>query len=188
MSTFDAGDRRELLRLARLALQARVSGAEVPVRAAASGKLAERASAFVTILNGGELRGCLGSLAPDRPLVDTILHLGAVVADSDPRFEPVSHEEVGVLLFEISVLTPEREIQSVDDIEVGRHGLIVEQGARRGLLLPQVATEHGWDRDTFLAHACRKAGLPETAWRHGARVFIFEAEVMSDREFMNRDA
>ena len=79
------------------------------------------------------------------------------------------------------MLTPEREIVSIDEIEVGRHGLIVERGYRRGLLLPQVATERGWDVETFLVQTCVKAGLPEDAWRSGARIWIFEAQVFSER-------
>ena len=102
------------------------------------------------------------------------------MSDSDPRFEPVGPEELDEIDVEISVLTPEREIESVDDIEVGRHGLIVEQGYRRGLLLPQVAVEHRWDRTTFLEHTCLKAGLPRDAWQHGARLLVFEAEVFGD--------
>jgi uncharacterized protein (TIGR00296 family) len=92
----------------------------------------------------------------------------------------VRPEELQDIRLEISVLTPEREVRAVSEIEVGRHGLIVEKGARRGLLLPQVATEHGWDRDTFVAQTCLKAGLAEDAWRHGARMFVFEAQVFGE--------
>jgi uncharacterized protein len=104
-----------------------------------------------------------------------------VVSDSDPRFPPVSQAELPRLDVEISVLTPEHEVGSIADIEVGRHGLIVEQGYRRGLLLPQVATERGWNAEVFLAHTCLKAGLPEDAWRRGARILVFEAQVFSER-------
>ena len=93
----------------------------------------------------------------------------------------VTPQELDGISFEISVLTREREIESVDEIEVGRHGLIVERGTSRGLLLPQVPTEHGWDRDTFLDHTCLKAGLPADAWKRGARIFVFEAEVFGER-------
>jgi uncharacterized protein (TIGR00296 family) len=81
---------------------------------------------------------------------------------------------------EISVLTPEHEIASIEEITIGHHGLIVEQGYRRGLLLPQVPAEHHWDRVTFLEHTCLKAGLPRDAWQHGARIYVFEAEVFGD--------
>jgi uncharacterized protein (TIGR00296 family) len=105
------------------------------------------------------------------------------VADSDPRFNPVSPAELGDIELEISVLTPEREIDAIEEIEIGRHGLIVEQRGRRGLMLPQVAVEHNWDRETFVAHTCLKAGLPADAWRHGARVLVFEAQVFAEGRF-----
>ena len=115
-------------------------------------------------------------------MADTIANLAAAVSDSDPRFDAVSAPELDGIELEISVLTPEREIQSVADIEVGRHGLIVEQGQRRGLLLPQVATEHGWDAPTFAFHACLKASLPANAWREGARMLVFEAQVFGESD------
>ena len=138
------------------------------------------AGAFVSIHRAGELRGCLGRIESDWPLSQVITHLAAVVADSDPRFDPVEPHELGELDIEISVLLPEREVYSIEDIEVGRHGLIVEHGSRRGLLLPQVPTEHGWDRRTFVEHTCLKAGLPPHAWHDGARLFVFEADVFAE--------
>jgi AmmeMemoRadiSam system protein A len=176
----DPAEQASLLRLARASLEARVRGERSP-EPSHGGVLDEPRGAFVTIHREGELRGCLGRLDVDQPLANTVADLAAVVADSDPRFHPVSAGELPRIDVEVSVLTPEREIASVDEIEVGRHGLIVERGARRGLLLPQVATEHGWDRDTFLSHTCLKAGLPPDAWRHGARILIFEAQVFSER-------
>ena len=107
--------------------------------------------------------------------------LAASVSDSDPRFAPVRPGELDAIDVEISVLTPEREVTSIAEVEVGRHGLIVEQGGRRGLLLPQVATEYGWDAETFVSHTCLKAGLPSDAWRHGARMLVFEAQVFGER-------
>jgi AmmeMemoRadiSam system protein A len=113
-------------------------------------------------------------------LADTVAHLARAVADSDPRFHPVTIDELSSISLEISVLTPWREISDVAEIKVGRHGLILEHGYRRGLLLPQVATEHGWDRETFLDHTCIKAGLAPGAWRCGARVLAFEAVVFGE--------
>ena len=144
------------------------------------GVLALRRGAFVTIHSRGNLRGCLGRLTLEAPLGHTIIHLAGVVADSDPRFDPVSPRELTDLDIEISVLTPERHIRSLEEIEVGRHGLIVEDDDHRGLLLPQVATECGWDRQTFLEHTCLKAGLPRNAWQNGARMLIFEAQVFGE--------
>lgn len=137
--------------------------------------------AFVSLHRAGELRGCLGRLETDRAIADQVAHLAAVVADSDPRFPPLQVVELVAVAIEISALTPEREVRRVAEIEVGRHGLIVEQGRRRGLLLPQVATENGWDRETFLDHTCHKAGLPPDAWRLGARILLFEAQVFGEQ-------
>ena len=176
----DEREQETLLKLARRSLEARVRGTQAPARDR-GGLLDEARGAFVTIHRKGALRGCLGRIDVDRPLSDTVAELAAVVADSDPRFEPVSPDELPALEIEVSVLTPEREPASVEEIEVGRHGLIIERGGRRGLLLPQVATEHGWDRETFLAHTCVKAGLPPDAWRQGARILVFEAQVFSER-------
>jgi AmmeMemoRadiSam system protein A len=176
--TIGIDDRARLLALARETLDARVNRRSLPV-APKGGPFDLRRGAFVSIHRRGELRGCLGRLEPE-PLSETVVHLAAVVADSDPRFEPVGPSELDEIALEISVLTPEREIASVDEIEVGRHGLIVERGFRRGLLLPQVPVEHQWDRTTFLEHTCVKAGLRRDAWQHGARLFVFEAEVFGD--------
>jgi uncharacterized protein len=171
-------DQARLLALARRALEARVRRGDSP---AIDVPLEVASGAFVTILHAGELRGCLGRLNANQPLAQLVVELARSVADSDPRFDPVRLEELANITFEISVITPERELESIDAIDIGRHGLIIEQGRNRGLLLPQVATEHGWDRYTFLDHACLKAGLLPGAWRRGARVFVFEAEVFGER-------
>ena len=170
----------QLLSLARQALEARVAGSRPP-EIACTGPLALRCGAFVSIHSGDDLRGCLGRLTVDSPLGRTLVHLGGAVADSDPRFPPVSPFELPFLQIEISVLTPARPIAAIEEIEVGRHGLIVEHGRARGLLLPQVATEHAWDRETFLDHTCIKASLPRGAWKTGARILVFEALVFSER-------
>jgi uncharacterized protein len=182
-ATFDDAQRQRLLAIARDALVARVRGERDP----AIGRLAvdPACGAFVSIHHGETLRGCLGRLECDWPLSRVVAHLGRAVADSDPRFPPVSSHELDRLVIEISVLTPERELQSIDEIEVGRHGLIVERGYRRGLLLPQVAREHRWDVIAFLQQTCVKAGLPPDAWRADARVYLFEADVFGDAAFRN---
>jgi AmmeMemoRadiSam system protein A len=172
---------RQLLTIARLALEARVRRSRVQVPAAEGADQLLR-GAFVTIFCQGELRGCLGRTTSDVPLPELIHYLAQEVADSDPRFEPVRPGELDEISLEVSVLTPEREIQSVTEIEVGRHGVIVERGARRGLLLPQVADQRGWDRETLVSQTCLKAGLPADAWRHGARLFIFEAHVFGEED------
>jgi len=180
-------DRARLLRFARRCLEARVRR-EPPPAIERGGGLDAPMGAFVSIHIAGELRGCLGRLEIDRPVSEHVAHLAAVVSDSDPRFTPLAAAELAATEIEISALTPEEEVRDVSEIEVGRHGLIVEQGHRRGLLLPQVATEHRWDRDTFLDHTCIKAGLRPDAWRTGARIFRFEAVVFSEADIQNSDS
>jgi AmmeMemoRadiSam system protein A len=174
-------DQQRLLTLARRALEARVRR-QPPPPSELDGVLGRPCGAFVTIHRHGELRGCLGRIEAETPLAETVLHLAASVADSDPRFDPVAVLELAEIAIEISVLTPEREVRSITEIEVGRHGVIIEQGRRRGLLLPQVAAEYGWDRETFVSHTCRKATLSPDAWRRGARIFVFEAQVFGEVE------
>lgn len=139
------------------------------------------AGAFVTLTIRGELRGCIGQIEPRVPVGAVIVHCAAAAALEDPRFPPVSPIELASLGIEVSVLTPAEEISDIERIEVGRHGLIVSHNGCRGLLLPQVATEHGWSRQQFLSQTCRKAGLPKDAWQNGARIYCFEAEVFGDR-------
>jgi AmmeMemoRadiSam system protein A len=138
--------------------------------------------AFVTLKRNGELRGCLGTLECRRPLAEEVARLAASTSHEDPRFEPVRGWELADLHFEVSVLGPLEAIDphAPDAIVIGRHGLVVEQGSRRGLLLPQVATEWKWSREQFLAHTCRKAGLPSDAWQRAASVYRFDAEVFGD--------
>ena len=172
-------DQKHLLAIARRALEARVRRGQPPA-VECTGTLALRRGAFVSIHHRGDLRGCLGRLTLETPLGLTIVHLAGVVADSDPRFAAVLPRELPDLMIEISVLTPAHEITSIDEVEVGRHGLIVEDGASHGLLLPQVASERGWTAGTFLEHTCIKAGLPRDAWKKGARIFVFEAQVFGE--------
>lgn len=174
-------DRGRLLRLARRCLEARVHR-EPPPPVDRGGALDDPMGAFVSIHTAGQLRGCLGRLEADRPIAETVAHLSAVVSDSDPRFRPLAAFELALTDIEISALTPEEAVVDLREIEVGRHGLIVAQGHRRGLLLPQVAIEQGWDRETFLEHTCVKAGLPPTAWQSDASIFKFEAQVFGEKE------
>ncbi|MBM3817813.1 MAG: AmmeMemoRadiSam system protein A [Acidimicrobiia bacterium] len=175
----DEDDQQRLLRLAREALEARVHRRAAPA-VSRGGALDWPRGAFVTIHAYGDLRGCLGQIDPGAPLAETVAHLAAVVSDSDPRFDPVTPSELSAIEIEISVLTPEREVARPEEVEVGRHGVIIEQGGRRGLLLPQVATEQRWDRETLLSHACLKARLVPDAWRRGARILVFEAQVFGE--------
>ncbi|MCA1561090.1 MAG: AmmeMemoRadiSam system protein A [Acidobacteria bacterium] len=174
-------DRHALLDLARAAIVSRARGGARP-QVRPEGTLGAQTGAFVTLRRGEELRGCIGYLERDRPLAEVVADCAVAAASEDPRFAPVTLSEVPGLTLEVSVLGPLEPIVPPEPaaVEVGRHGLVVQLGRRRGLLLPQVAPEWGWDAEAFLSHTCSKAGLPPDAWRHGAEVFRFEAEVFSE--------
>jgi AmmeMemoRadiSam system protein A len=174
-----ADDRRRLLQIARQAVAAKVEGRSFAVTNERD-TLTRPAGAFVTLTEGEELRGCIGYPEPSEALARVVAHCAAAAAVSDPRFPPVQPDEVARLHVEISVLGPIMPVADPREIVVGRDGLIVEQGFRRGLLLPQVATDWGWDRETFLSQTCVKAGLDSDAWRRGAKIFRFEAEVFGE--------
>jgi AmmeMemoRadiSam system protein A len=135
---------------------------------------------FVTIHHRRELRGCLGTLDSREPVASAVVRLGGDVTHRDHRFAPILTDELADVVIDLSVLTEPVLVTHPSEIVIGRDGLIVEQGRHRGLLLPQVAPEHHFDRDTFLAQTCLKAGLPADAWRHGAAVYRFAAEVFSE--------
>lgn len=164
--------------LARAAADARVRRhAPPPVPADC---VLEAFGVFVTIHHRTDLRGCLGALDCRERIVHTVARLAAAVTHEDYRFAPLTIAELPHTTIDLSLLTPPERVLDPFTIEVGRHGLIVEQSGRRGLLLPQVAPEHHWDRETFLDHTCIKAGLPRAAWRRGATLYCFEAEVFSE--------
>jgi AmmeMemoRadiSam system protein A len=171
---------RELVRIARAAVFDAVEGR--PHRRPVMADEPRASGAFVTLKRRGELRGCIGTLECRLTLAEEVARVAVSAALEDPRFPPVRPEELGDLHVEVSVLGPLEPIDPADPdaIEIGRHGIVVEQGSRRGLLLPQVAVEWQWDRDAFLDHTCRKAGLPADAWRRGASVYRFAAEVFGD--------
>jgi AmmeMemoRadiSam system protein A len=134
--------------------------------------------AFVTLKTGGILRGCIGLVVGMKPLYKTVTEMARAAAFNDPRFAPLTKDELDKLEIEISALSPLKKIEDPNEIDVGRHGIMIQHGFHSGLLLPQVATEYGWDRNTFLRHTCLKAGLPENAWRDPeAEIQIFSADV-----------
>ncbi len=140
--------------------------------------LGARYGAFVTLKRNGRLRGCIGHIIGDSPLVETIFDMARAAAFDDPRFPELTASELDGLEIEISILSPLVPCPDPSEIEVGRHGLLIQQGLRQGLLLPQVPIEWGWDRETFLRQTCHKAGLAPDAWKDPAsRIFWFEAEV-----------
>ncbi|UCE20509.1 MAG: AmmeMemoRadiSam system protein A [Gemmatimonadota bacterium] len=178
-----AEDKKLLLEIARTTIEKRVKGEDVPKFDVTSEVLAEHRGAFVTINKHGQLRGCIGYIEPIKPLHETVREMAESAALSDPRFTPVAERELKDLEIEISALTPLRKIEHTDEIEVGLHGIYIKKGYYSGLLLPQVATEYGWDRNTFLEHTCLKAGLPTDAWREkDTEIFIFSADIFSEKK------
>lgn len=142
--------------------------------------LSRKQGAFVTLKVDGELRGCIGYPLPYKPLTETIIEVATMASTEDYRFAPLSPEEFERTTIEISVLSLPEEVEDIKEIEVGKHGLIISRDVHKGLLLPQVPVEHGWDLETYLRHACLKAGLDEDEWKKGAKIEVFSAQVFSD--------
>ena len=180
--SMEAGARRELLRIARSAVERAAAGSDPPLAEPTHPHLRERGAAFVSLHEAdGSLRGCVGVTEPDLPLADVVGRMAHAAARRDPRFSPVTPAEVAGLSLEISVLGPLEQVDSVDDIEIGVHGLLVEGRGRRGLLLPQVAVEQGWSKPRFARHASVKAGLAQEDWRApDVLLFRFRSEVFSE--------
>ena len=176
----EVADRAELLRIARTALEAQLLA--VPASALTSRpRLHEPGGAFVSLHDQhGELRGCVGHLRSERPLHETVARMAVAAATEDERFTRVRGADLAGLVIEISALGPLVPARALD-VEVGRHGVLLRLEGRSGVLLPQVAVEHGWDREEFLGKTAWKAGLSEDAWRRaGAEIFVFTAEVFGE--------
>ena len=180
MPSLSEADCLQLLRLARQVIVEAVSHGHLPDKIPHDGVFAERSGVFVTLRCGSRLRGCIGAIDIDEPLGESIVRCAAGAALQDPRFAPLRLEDLGGLHIEISLLSPPAAIRP-EQIEIGRHGLLVSRGAQRGLLLPQVATEHRLTREQFLEEACRKAQLARQAWQEcGTLIFGFTCEVFSE--------
>jgi len=174
--------RRQLLEIARRAIEERLRGDAPAPFGELPDELQRTSGAFVTLRrkHDRELRGCVGYVEPKHPLAQTVALAAVAAATNDSRFEPVALEELSLLALDISVLGPVFPIVA-SQVVIGRHGLVIEQAGCRGLLLPQVALEWGWDATTFLEQTCRKAGLPKSAWREqGAVLSAFEAELLNE--------
>ena len=171
-------DKETLRHIAKTVIESKARGKPLPEFTVDSQVLKENRGAFVTINKRGQLRGCIGYIQSYKPLYQTVEEMAAQAAFNDPRFDSVTERELPDLEIEISVLTPLKRIKGVEEIEVGKHGILIEKGFYSGLLLPQVATEYGWDRKTFLEHTCLKAGLPKDAWKdEDTAISIFSADI-----------
>ena len=180
--TIDGPATRFLLALARETIQCRLDGKRLPCPELSDRNLLEPRGAFVTLKIDGRLRGCIGHVIGVAPLWRAVRDNAIAAAFEDPRFEPLTAEELALTRIEISALTPLQRTDS-HEIVIGRDGILLECGRARGLLLPQVAAEFGWDRETFLDHTCRKAGLEPGCWRHPDTVIsVFSAQVFGEDE------
>jgi AmmeMemoRadiSam system protein A len=178
LEPYTAEERASLLAIARQSILTRLTGGRFAPRPLTA-RLAEPRGVFVTLYRGDVLRGCIGYPFAAEPLYRAVSQAAAGAALEDPRFPPVSTKELPEVRVSLSVLSALAPI-APSEIEIGRHGLMVSQGSARGLLLPQVAVEHDWTSETFLENACMKAGLPPDAWKCGARLEAFTAEVFGE--------
>jgi len=177
----DGRDKTALLNLARKTLETHFNRRSIPAFKTDSPGLIEPKGAFVSLHKDRQLRGCIGQLDPGSELFRVVQECALSAAFSDSRFAPLQEKELSELDIEISVLTPFRRVQDLDEITVGKHGLYIVRGHCRGLLLPQVAQQYGWDRTNFLQQTCYKAGLTDAAWEDPqTEIYTFEAEVFSD--------
>lgn len=183
-SKLDRASRAELIAIARSAVEGAVRQGRPPEPQSDNPALQEPRGAFVTIKIDGRLRGCIGNfgIRDATALYRTVSEMAAAAAVHDPRFPPLRSEELPRIELEISALSPLRPVGDVGEIEVGRHGIYITKGFRSGVLLPQVATEYGWDRETFLEQTSRKAGLGPEEWKEGSTISVFEAEVFGESE------
>lgn len=174
-------DQELLFRMARESIQACLKGKSPVSPQTTFPAFSQPCGVFVTLNRQGRLRGCIGYLEAVKPLLEAVQEMAVAAAFRDPRFPPLREEELADLELEISILSPMRQIKNIDEIQVGRDGLFLERGTSRGLLLPQVATQCGWDRLTFLRQTCCKAGLPEDAWEDPAtRIYVFSADILHE--------
>jgi AmmeMemoRadiSam system protein A len=180
MPCLSEADRKAILELARQAVVEAVCRGRLLKEIPKSGVFEQNCGVFVTLHVAQRLRGCIGVIEAREPLGDSIVQCAASAALEDPRFSATRPEEIKELEIEVSLLSPLQRIR-LEEIEIGKHGLLVEQGSRRGLLLPQVATEYQLDREQFLQETCNKAGLPGDAWESPeTRIFGFTCEIASE--------
>lgn len=170
-----------LLNIARGAIVHQIKGEDYSLTPREEKALNSESGCFVTITQEGQLRGCIGNFQSQQPLFREVATMAVAAASQDPRFQPMGQEELDNFSLEITVLSPLEKIDDTNLIEVGTHGIYIIKGHNRGVLLPQVATEYGWNRETFLRQTCVKAGLPEDSWHHpDANIYIFGGQIISE--------
>ncbi len=180
--TLTEEEKNSLIDIVKKTIQCKLDGKKTPAFKAGSETLKEKRGAFVTLKKDGRLRGCIGYIEAKRHLYETVQEMAVASAFNDPRFPPLTRDELQHLTLEISVLTPLKIIKNIEEIEVGVHGIYIVKGYRSGLLLPQVAREYEWDRLTFLEETCCKAGLSPNTWKEkDTKIYVFSANVFGRR-------
>jgi len=181
--TLNKTEKKELLNIARKTIESYLQHNKIPEFKIDSEALSQKRGAFVTLKKNGELRGCIGRVVADMPLYVVVSNVAVDSAVNDPRFEPLNYRELKDIEIEISVLTPFEKIKNLNEIEVGKHGLMIRKGFSSGLLLPQVPLEYGWDKETFLKHLCLKAGLEQESYLDkDVTIYKFSAIVFNEAE------
>ncbi len=176
-----SAEQKILLDIARQAIENEFTQSDSPLSPREERRLNHKNGCFVTLKKKQQLRGCIGNFQSSLPLFTEVAQMAVAAAFNDPRFYPLKADELKDISIEISVLSPLQKISAIDEIEVGKHGLYLERDFFRGVLLPQVAVEHHWDRETFLQQTCLKAGLPAEAWQNGdTDIYIFSAQIFSE--------
>ena len=176
-------EQKKMLSLARKAIEQYFSKSDENLLAESTSAMKEKRGAFVTLHKHGQLRGCIGYIEAFMPLDQAVAELAVKAAIEDPRFPSMEKEELDEIDIEISVLTPLERIDDPEKVIIGQHGLYLKSGFASGLLLPQVATQYGWDRETFLEQTCWKAGLPSNAWKEAdTEIYTFSAEIFGEKD------
>ncbi len=175
--------KKELLKVARMTIERMLTGKESPDIPSLSDEVfSQNYGIFVCLKVNNGLRGCIGNIEGVKSIRDSIKEMAIESAFRDPRFPPLAKNELDKIEIEVSILYPLEEVKDYSKIEPGKHGLVMERGYQKGLLLPQVATENNWDREEFMNQTCRKAGMENYCWENDAKVFKFEAVVFNEKE------
>jgi len=182
MADLSCSEKRELLELARATIKNYLASGNRECPALAGQVFKEKRGVFVTLHRAGELRGCIGYPLPLKPLGEALAEMAIAAAVEDPRFPAVTADELGELDIEISVLTVPQKVDGPNQVQVGRDGIIISKGFQRGLLLPQVPVEQGWDLEQYISYGCRKAGLAPDEWKKGVQIEVFQAIVFGEKE------
>lgn len=174
-------EQTRLLEIARETIVSHVNGEPPHAITNTTKGMNAKSGCFVTIKQHGQLRGCIGNFVSENPLHLLVQDMARAASTEDPRFYPMKPADLDSFDLEISVLSPLKRISDPEGIVVGKHGIYIIKNNRRGVLLPQVATEQGWDRESFLKHTCIKAGLAEDAWQKDCEIYTFTALVFSEK-------